>query len=71
MAFGVTCSGAAEVVRAVRKAYPKTLIVKLSPNGTAITSIAQAVEAEGADAVSLINTLLGMAIDAEKRKPLL
>ena len=71
MAFGVTCSGAAEVVRAVRKAYPKTLIVKLSPNVTDITSIAQAVEAEGADAVSLINTMLGMAIDAEKRKPLL
>lgn len=71
MAFGVTCQGAAEVVRAVRKAYPKTLIVKLSPNVTDITEIARAVEAEGADAVSLINTMLGMAIDAERRKPLL
>ncbi|MGM9760441.1 MAG: dihydroorotate dehydrogenase [Parabacteroides sp.] len=71
MAFGVTCEGAAEVVRAVRKVYPHTLIVKLSPNVTDITSIAKAVEAEGADAVSLINTMLGMAIDAEKRKPLL
>ena len=71
MAFGVTCAGAAEVVRAVRKAYPKTLIVKLSPNVTDVTEIARAVEAEGADAVSLINTLLGMAIDADKRKPIL
>jgi len=71
MAFGVTCSGAAQVVRAVRKVYPKTLIVKLSPNVTDITEIARAVEAEGADAVSLINTLLGMAIDAEKRTPVL
>ena len=71
MAFGVTCSGAAEVVRAVRKAYPKTLIVKLSPNVTDITEIARAVEAGGADSVSLINTLLGMAIDAERRRPLL
>ena len=71
MAFGVTCSGAAQVVRAVRKVYPKTLIVKLSPNVTDITEIARAVEAEGADAVSLINTLLGMAIDAEKRRPVL
>lgn len=71
MAFGVTCQGAEEVVRAVRKVYPKTLIVKLSPNVTDITEIARAVEAEGADAVSLINTLLGMAIDAEKRTPVL
>lgn len=71
MAFGVTCEGAAEVVRAVRKVYPKTLIVKLSPNVTDVTEIARAVEAEGADAVSLINTLLGMAIDAEKRRPVL
>ena len=71
MAFGVTCQGAAEVVRAVRKVYPKTLIVKLSPNVTDIAEIARAVEAEGADAVSLINTLLGMAIDVEKRKPIL
>lgn len=71
MAFGVTCSGAAEVVRAVRKAYRKTLIVKLSPNVTDITEIARAVEAEGADAVSMINTMMGMAIDAERRRPLL
>ena len=71
MAFGVTCEGAASVVRAVRKSYHKTLIVKLSPNVTDITEIARAVEAEGADSVSLINTLLGMAIDIEKRKPML
>jgi len=71
MAFGVTAKGAAEVVRAVRKVYPKTLIVKLSPNVTDITEIARAVEAAGADAVSLINTLLGMAIDAEKQTPVL
>ena len=71
MAFGVTACSAAEVVRAVRKVYPKTLIVKLSPNVTDITEIARAVEAEGADAVSMINTLLGMAIDAEKRTPVL
>lgn len=71
MAFGVTCQGAAEVVRAVRKAYPKTLIVKLSPNVTDITEIAKAVEAEGTDAVSMINTMMGMAINAEKRKPVL
>ena len=71
MAFGVTPKGASEVVRAVRKVYPKTLIVKLSPNVTDITEIARAVEAEGADAVSLINTMLGMAIDVEKRKPIL
>lgn len=71
MAFGVTARGAAEVVSAVRKAYNKTLIVKLSPNVTDITEIARAVEGAGADSVSLINTLLGMAIDAEKRKPVL
>ena len=71
MAFGVTCVGAASVVKAVRQRYHKTLIVKLSPNVTDITEIARAVEAEGADAVSLINTLMGMAIDIEKRKPLL
>ena len=71
MAFGVCASSAAEVVRAVRKVYPKTLIVKLSPNVTDITEIARAAEAEGADSVSLINTILGMAIDAEKRKPVL
>ena len=71
MSFGVTTTGAAEVVRAVRKVYPKILIVKLSPNVTDVTEIARAVETEGADAVSLINTLLGMAIDAEKRVPVL
>ncbi len=67
MAFGVTCEGAASVVRAVRQKYHKTLIVKLSPNVTDIASIAQAVEAEGADSVSLINTLMGMSIDIERR----
>lgn len=71
MAFGTTCDGAASVVKAVRKAYPGCLIVKLSPNVTDITGIARAVEAEGADAVSLVNTFLGMAIDVERRKPLL
>ena len=71
MAFGVTCAGAAEVVRAVRKVYPKTLIVKLSPNVTDITEIARAVEAEGTDSISMINTLLGMAIDVKSRKPIL
>ena len=71
MAFGVTCEGAASVVRAVRQRYPKTLIVKLSPNVTNIADIARAVEAEGADSVSLINTLMGMAIDVEKRRPVL
>ena len=71
MAFGVTASGAAEVVKAVREVYKKTLIVKLSPNVTDITEIARAVEGSGADSVSLINTLLGMAIDAEKRRPIL
>ena len=71
MAFGVTCDGAASVVKAVRQRYHKTLIVKLSPNVTDIAEIARAVEAEGADSVSLINTLMGMAIDIEKRKPML
>ena len=71
MAFGVTSKGAEEVVKAVRRVYKKTLIVKLSPNVTDITEIARAVEAGGADCVSLINTLLGMAIDAEKRRPVL
>lgn len=71
MAFGVTCAGASSVVRAVRARYPKTLIVKLSPNVTDIAEIARAVEAEGADSVSLINTLMGMAIDIEKRRPML
>ena len=69
MAFGVTCSGAAQVVKAVRAVYDKTLIVKLSPNVTDIAQIACACEDEGADAVSLINTLLGMAVDIEHRKP--
>jgi dihydroorotate dehydrogenase (NAD+) catalytic subunit len=69
MAFGTTCAGASSVVKAVRKAYHKTLIVKLSPNVTDITKIARAVEAEGADSVSLINTLMGMAIDIEKYNP--
>lgn len=71
MAFGVTCSGISQVVTEVRKAYHKHLMVKLSPNVTNIAEIAQAAEASGADSVSLINTLLGMAIDAEKRKPIL
>ena len=69
MAFGTTCSGAAQVVKAAREAYKKTLIVKLSPNVTDITEIARAVEAEGADSVSLVNTFLGMSIDVEKRRP--
>ena len=71
MAFGTTCEGAASVVKAVREAYDKTLIVKLSPNVTSITDIALAVQDAGADAVSLINTLMGMAVDAERRKKLL
>ena len=69
MAFGVTCSGAAQVVKAVRAVYDKTLIVKLSPNVTDIAQIACACEDEGADAVSLLKTLLGMAVDIERRKP--
>ena len=69
MAFGTSCVSAAQVVKAVRKVYDKTLIVKLSPNVTDIAEIALAVEAEGADSVSLVNTFLGMSIDAEKRKP--
>ena len=68
MAFGVTPEGAASVVKAVRQAYHKTLIVKLSPNVTNIADIARAVEAEGADSVSLINTLMGMSIDIERRR---
>lgn len=71
MAFGVTPKGAEEVVKAVRSVYQKTLIVKLSPNVTDITEIAKAAENGGADSVSLINTLLGMAIDAERRRPIL
>ncbi|MGI6047849.1 MAG: dihydroorotate dehydrogenase [Petrimonas sp.] len=69
MAFGTSCVSAAQVTRAVRKVYPKTLIVKLSPNVTDITDIARAVEDEGADSVSLVNTFLGMAIDAETKRP--
>ena len=69
MAFGVTTEGASQVVKAVREAYDKTLIVKLSPNVTNIADIARSVEDAGADAVSLINTLMGMAVDIERRKP--
>ena len=68
MAFGVTAAGAASVVKAVRRSYDKTLIVKLSPNVTDIAEIAKAVEAEGADSVSLINTLMGTSIDIERRR---
>ncbi len=71
MAFGTTAAGAAQVTKAVRQAFPGIVIVKLSPNVTDITEIAKAVEAEGADSVSLINTLMGMAIDVERRKPML
>lgn len=71
MAFGVSCAGAASVVKAVRERYHKTLVVKLSPNVTNIADIARACEAEGADSVSLINTLMGMAIDVERRRPVL
>ncbi len=71
MAFGTSCASATEVTKAVRAAYHKTLIVKLSPNVTSISEIAKAVEDEGADSVSLINTVLGMAIDAESRRPIL
>lgn len=68
MAFGTTTEGAAQITKAVRAAWHKTLIMKLSPNVTSITDIAKAVEAEGADSVSLINTLMGMAIDVKRRK---
>lgn len=71
MAFGTTCSGAATITSAVRKEWDKCMIVKLSPNVTDITEIARAVEAEGADAVSLVNTFLGMKVDVERRKPYL
>ncbi|MDE6461460.1 MAG: dihydroorotate dehydrogenase [Muribaculaceae bacterium] len=71
MAFGTTCAGAASVVSAVRRAWEKTLIVKLSPNVTDIVEIARAAEDEGADSVSLINTLMGMAVDVERRRPML
>ncbi len=71
LAFGTTTDGAGSVTRAVRAAWPRTLIVKLSPNVTDITEIARAAEAEGADSVSLINTLMGMAVDVERRRPCL
>lgn len=71
MAFGTTCEGVAEVTREARRAFSRTMIVKLSPNVTDIASIACAAEAEGADSVSLINTLLGMAVDVERRRPVL
>lgn len=71
MAFGTSCASAQSVTRAVRQVFKKTLIVKLSPNVTNVAEIAKAVEDEGADCLSLINTLLGMAIDAEKRTPVL
>lgn len=71
MAFGTTCAGASQVVKAARNAFGKTLIVKLSPNVTDIAEIARTVEAEGADSVSLVNTFLGMAIDTETRRPYL
>ncbi len=71
MAFGTSCSSAAQVISAVRKVWPKMLMVKLSPNVTNIVEIAQTAENEGADSISLINTLLGMAIDAKSRKPML
>lgn len=71
MAYGTTCSGASEVVEAVRRVWPRHLMVKLSPNVTSITEIALAVEAAGADSISLINTLLGMAVDVEHRRPVL
>jgi dihydroorotate dehydrogenase (NAD+) catalytic subunit len=71
MAFGTSCASATEVTKEVRKAYKKTLIVKLSPNVTNIAEIAKSVEDSGADSVSLINTILGMAIDAETRRPVL
>lgn len=71
MAFGTTVKGAKDITKEVRNVCNKPLIVKLTPNVTDITEIAQAVESEGADAVSLINTLLGMAIDAESRRPIL
>lgn len=71
MAFGTTCAGAASVTAALRRAWDRTLIVKLSPNVTDIAEIARAVESEGAEAVSLINTLMGMAVDVERRRPCL
>lgn len=69
MAFGTTAAGAAEVTREIRKVFPRTMIVKLSPNVTSVADIARAVEVEGADSVSLINTIMGMSIDVERRRP--
>lgn len=71
MSFGTTCEGAAEVTKAIRKAWGKTLIMKLTPNVTSIVDIAKAVEAEGADSISLINTLMGMVVDVKRRRPCL
>ena len=71
MAYGTTCEGAAEVTSACRRAWDRHLMVKLSPNVTSIADIAKAVEAAGADSVSLINTLMGMAVDVERRRPCL
>ena len=71
MSFGTTCSGASEITKAIRKSWRKTLIMKLTPNVTSIAEIAKAVEAEGADSISLINTLMGMAIDVKRRRPYL
>ncbi len=70
-AFGVTCEGASQITKIVRAATKKPVMMKLSPNVTNIAEIAKAVEAEGADAVSLINTLLGMRIDIKTRRPIL
>lgn len=71
MSFGVNSKAASTITSAVRKAFDKTLIVKLTPNVTDITEIARSVESAGADAVSLVNTFLGMAIDAHTKRPLL
>lgn len=71
MAFGTTCAGAEQVTSAVRKVWPRHLMVKLSPNVTDIAEIARAVEAAGADSLSLVNTFLGMAVDVERRRPVL
>lgn len=71
MSFGTTCIGASEITKAVRRSWSKTLIMKLTPNVTSIVDIAKAVEGEGADSISLINTLMGMAIDVKHRRPYL
>ena len=71
MAFGATCDGAAGITKRVRQATKKPLVVKLSPNVTSIAEIAKSVEAEGADALSLINTVLGMRIDINTKRPIL